>query len=390
VQQLHKLQRYLGQVLSQRGREALPYQENEKYVVRQHVLDIVSEFPSLSVTATTYTHNDGSNVNILKLAGTAPMYFQGRKYNLPLTLWLLEGYPRTPPCVYLTPTSDMVIKSNHAFVDPSGCVTSPYLEEWSFPSSNLRDLTTTLCIHFGQDPPLYAKPPNWRPAVHAAQAAMQTRPMAGGPTSGYPGSGQMQQANVYPGSNAGNTAAAAAAAANASHFHAYNPIVSQQSHQGQQGANPNPNSTTTHQHVVNTAGGNAGAATNHHNNSIRDQTSVVSKDPPSVVFKEHAADALARRVLKTFQAIERHTTQSVEDRLGEQQVLEERSSKLTDVSQALAKERDMIDECIHKYESKTLELEGKKAAPLPLKRNRTVFFLLALLSLLYVTVHHTY
>jgi ESCRT-I complex subunit TSG101 len=167
----------------------------------------------------------------------------------------------------------------------------------------------------------------------------------------------MQQANVYPGSNAGNTAAAAAAAANASHFHAYNPIVSQQSHQGQQGANPNPNSTTTHQHVVNTAGGNAGAATNHHNNSIRDQTSVVSKDPPSVVFKEHAADALARRVLKTFQAIERHTTQSVEDRLGEQQVLEERSSKLTDVSQALAKERDMIDECIHKYESKTLELE---------------------------------
>ena len=49
--------------MSQRGREALPYQENEKYVVRQHVLDIVSEFPSLSVTATTYTHNDGSNVS---------------------------------------------------------------------------------------------------------------------------------------------------------------------------------------------------------------------------------------------------------------------------------------------------------------------------------------
>ena len=93
------------------------------------------------------------------------MYFQGKKYNLPLTIWLLEGYPRAPPRVYLTPTSDMIIKSNHRFVDASGCVRSPYLDQWSYPASNLRDLTTTLCIRFGEDPPLYAKPPNWRPGA---------------------------------------------------------------------------------------------------------------------------------------------------------------------------------------------------------------------------------
>ena len=164
------------------------------------------------------------------------------------------------------------------------------------------------------------------------------------------------QANAYPGSNSGNTAAAA----NAS-FHAYNPIVSQHPQPGQQpgtnmNMNPHQPGGASHVHSHANPGGNS-AATNNSSISARDQGGVVSKDPPMVVFKEYAADALARRVLKTFQAIERHTTQSVEDRLGEQQVLEERSSKLTVVSQALAKERDMIDECIHKYESKTLELE---------------------------------
>mmetsp|Transcript_9855 Transcript_9855/g.18554 ORF Transcript_9855/g.18554 Transcript_9855/m.18554 type:complete len:171 (-) Transcript_9855:5255-5767(-) len=139
------------------------------------------------------------------------MYFQGRKYNLPLTVWLVEGYPRAPPLVYLTPTSEMIIKSNHKFVDASGCVNSPYLEQWSFPSSNLRDLTTTLCIHFGQDPPLYAKPSNWRPAVHAAQAVTSQRPPQQSNNSSYPGS-----------AGAGGA------------FHGYNPMVSPPPPQQQQ------------------------------------------------------------------------------------------------------------------------------------------------------------
>ena len=249
------------------------------------------------------------------------MYFQGRKYNLPLTVWLVEGYPRAPPLVYLTPTSEMIIKSNHKFVDASGCVNSPYLEQWSFPSSNLRDLTTTLCIHFGQDPPLYAKPSNWRPAVHAAQAVTSQRPPQQSNNSSYPGS-----------AGAGGA------------FHGYNPMVS-----------PPPPQQQQQQQQHSGAGMNSSAGGRVDGNRMNQSS---SNDPPLKLFKEHAVETLARRIMKTFQAIERHTTQSVEDRLCEQLLLEERASKLTFVAEALAKERDMIDDCIHKYESKTLELEG--------------------------------
>mmetsp|Transcript_9855 Transcript_9855/g.18553 ORF Transcript_9855/g.18553 Transcript_9855/m.18553 type:complete len:187 (-) Transcript_9855:5788-6348(-) len=62
-QQLTRLQQYLGQVLSQGGSNALPYAEQVKYVVRQHVLDSVSEFPSLACSVTRFTHNDGSDVS---------------------------------------------------------------------------------------------------------------------------------------------------------------------------------------------------------------------------------------------------------------------------------------------------------------------------------------
>ena len=44
--------------------------------------------------------------------------------------------------------------------------------------------------------------------------------------------------------------------------------------------------------------------------------------------------------------------------MGEQQVLEERAAKLAALAESLARERDQIDSCIHKYESKTEELEG--------------------------------
>lgn len=279
---------------------------------------MVSEFPSLAVSVTGFTHNDGRDVKTLKIEGTAPMYFQGRKYNLPLTVWLLESYPRSPPRVYLTPTSEMIIKSNHKFVDASGCVNSPYLEQWSFPASNLRDLTTTLCIHFGQDPPLYAKPPNWRPAVHAATGFQ--RPAA---------------AQQHHQAAAGGT------------FHGYNPMVSPQQQQQQQRPRPpQEQAAAVAAHQGEAGRRPSGAAV------------VASSDPPLRIFRDQAVDTLSRRVCKTFHAIQLHTTQSVEDRLGEQQVLEERAAKLAALAESLARERDQIDSCIHKYESKTEELEG--------------------------------
>ena len=55
---------------------------------------------------------------------------QGVKYNIPVGMWLPEGYPRTPPALFVQPTPDMMISRQHAFVDASGAVRSSYIVSW--------------------------------------------------------------------------------------------------------------------------------------------------------------------------------------------------------------------------------------------------------------------
>jgi ESCRT-I complex subunit TSG101 len=40
---------FLGSVLSQRGPSALPYVEDDKWTIRQHLLLVIQEFPGLQV-----------------------------------------------------------------------------------------------------------------------------------------------------------------------------------------------------------------------------------------------------------------------------------------------------------------------------------------------------
>lgn len=87
----------------------------------------------------------------------------------------METYPRHPPFVFVNPTRDMIIKAQHSFVNPSGLVSIPYLQNWVYPSSNLVELTRNLSHYFGSDPPLYSQRrpnptnptpnPNYNPSV---------------------------------------------------------------------------------------------------------------------------------------------------------------------------------------------------------------------------------
>lgn len=87
---------------------------------------------------------------------------QNTKYNIPVNIWVTDNYPRKPPIVYVTPTSGMIIKPNHSFVSASGTVQSPYLKHhWTSSRSNLVDMAYDMAILFGQDPPLFQKPPGW-------------------------------------------------------------------------------------------------------------------------------------------------------------------------------------------------------------------------------------
>ncbi|XP_031267586.1 protein ELC-like [Pistacia vera] len=157
-----QIQQFLSSVLSQRGPSALPYAEDTKWLIRQHLLALISTYPSLDPKTATFTHNDGRSVNLLQAEGTIPMPFQGVTYNIPVIIWLMESYPRNPPCVYVNPTRDMVIKRPHPNVNPSGLVSVPYLQNWVYPSSNLVDLVRELSAYFSREPPLYSQR---RPAV---------------------------------------------------------------------------------------------------------------------------------------------------------------------------------------------------------------------------------
>ncbi|KAI4313239.1 hypothetical protein L6164_026232 [Bauhinia variegata] len=148
---------FLSSVLSQRGPSALPYSEDTKWLIRQHLVSLTDNYPSVEPKTATFTHNDGRSVNLLQADGTIPMTFQGVTYNIPVVIWLMESYPRHPPCVYVNPTRDMIIKRPHAHVNPSGLVSIPYLQNWIYPSSNLVDLVRNLSVVFGRDPPLYSQ-----------------------------------------------------------------------------------------------------------------------------------------------------------------------------------------------------------------------------------------
>ncbi|MBA0867547.1 hypothetical protein Goshw_001085 [Gossypium schwendimanii] len=160
-----QIQQFLSSVLSQRGPSALPYSEDTKWLIRQQLVSLISNYPSLEPKTATFTHNDGRSVNLLQADGTIPMPFQGVTYNIPIIIWLMESYPRYAPAVYVNPTRDMIIKRPHPHVSPSGLVSIPYLHNWIYPSSNLVDLVLHLSSAFSRDPPLYSqRRPNPNPS----------------------------------------------------------------------------------------------------------------------------------------------------------------------------------------------------------------------------------
>ncbi|XP_042430378.1 protein ELC-like [Zingiber officinale] len=178
-----QVQQFLTNSLSQRGPPALPYAEDGKGHIRQHLVALTEAFPSLRPRSASFTHNDGRSAHLLQAEGTMPISFRGAVYHLPVAIWLLESYPRRPPAVYLTPTRDMLVKPGHSLVDPSGLVredTVPYLSSWVFPASNLVDLVRSLSSPFGIDPPLYTRPSHTPSSPTPSPSPSFSSPYSGG------------------------------------------------------------------------------------------------------------------------------------------------------------------------------------------------------------------
>ncbi|XP_020202868.1 protein ELC-like [Cajanus cajan] len=190
---------FLNSVLSQRGPSAVPYSEDTKWLIRQQLVSLTTAFPSLEPKTASFTHNDGRSVNLLQAEGTIPMTFQGVTYNIPVIIWLMESYPRHPPCVYVNPTRDMIIKRPHPHVNPSGLVSVPYLHDWVYPGSNLVDLVLDLSLRFGRDPPLYSqRRPNPNPNPNPSPNPNPPPNFGNSPSSFGSAHGHSQPPRTYP------------------------------------------------------------------------------------------------------------------------------------------------------------------------------------------------
>ncbi|CAK9143776.1 unnamed protein product [Ilex paraguariensis] len=133
---------------------ALSYTDPEqKWVIREHLITLLQEFPSLNPSMNTFTHNDGATVNLLNINGdlsvsrSVPAIF--------LTIWVHENYPSMAPIVFLSPNSMYPIHPDHPFVDSSGSITSPYLQTWFYPRSNLSEFVHNLVKLFSHNHPFY-------------------------------------------------------------------------------------------------------------------------------------------------------------------------------------------------------------------------------------------
>ncbi|KAF8401777.1 hypothetical protein HHK36_012723 [Tetracentron sinense] len=134
---------------------ALSYRNpNQKWLIRDHLVSLLRDFPSFTPSTETYIHDDGTTVNLLNASGT--LLVSQATPPIPLIIWLHQDYPYTPPTVFLLLTPINPIPHDHPFVDPSGATTSPYLQTWLYPRSNLSDLAHNLVCLFAHHHPFFS------------------------------------------------------------------------------------------------------------------------------------------------------------------------------------------------------------------------------------------
>ncbi|XP_076027522.1 ubiquitin-conjugating enzyme E2 variant 3 [Genypterus blacodes] len=112
--------------------------------------------PEMKAIPDTYTFSDSTQKDLLKLIGNIPVKYEGRSYNFPIQLWLMDSFPFTPPICLLRPTNNMVIREGK-HVDAKGRIHLPGLHGWDYPKSSVVVLLSEMIAKFEEDPPLSAK-----------------------------------------------------------------------------------------------------------------------------------------------------------------------------------------------------------------------------------------
>ncbi|CAA7399184.1 unnamed protein product [Spirodela intermedia] len=154
--------RFVDLALSTTGPRSLSYvHQNLKWIIREHVLSLIKEFPTLSPSSDHFTQEDGITFHLLCVHGGLPLACSRSAL---VAIWLHQSYPFVPPIVYLSSASAAEIDRSNPLVDAStGAASTPYLKTWQYPNSNLCDLVRNLVYVFTQWPPFVSFGPSQKP-----------------------------------------------------------------------------------------------------------------------------------------------------------------------------------------------------------------------------------
>ncbi|KTG44396.1 hypothetical protein cypCar_00049058 [Cyprinus carpio] len=134
-------------------RRVLPKTYDHRREVLSEISTALSQHQFLQPVLERFVFNDGKARTLVGLTGTIEVFYEGKHYNIPVSLWLKESYPRTAPICYVKPTPEMlIVPSRH--VNSNGEILMPYLDEWRHTQCDLHSLIQVLKAVFSEVPPL--------------------------------------------------------------------------------------------------------------------------------------------------------------------------------------------------------------------------------------------
>eukprot|EP01060_Flectonema_neradi_P008936 TRINITY_DN1639_c9_g1_i1.p1 TRINITY_DN1639_c9_g1~~TRINITY_DN1639_c9_g1_i1.p1 ORF type:complete len:409 (+),score=96.22 TRINITY_DN1639_c9_g1_i1:61-1227(+) len=134
-----------------------------------HCYQMILAYPHLKPSAATNSNQEPT----LRYDGTVKITYMGAEYNIPLVIWVPNGFPsRAGPIIYVAQQQDMKIAPNHPVVNSTGLCRS----QWE----GIRNLSETvhyLVREFSKKPPLHSHAP--RPAGGYQAPGASTVPVPG-------------------------------------------------------------------------------------------------------------------------------------------------------------------------------------------------------------------
>uniref|UniRef100_A0A8C1VAF5 Tumor susceptibility 101a n=1 Tax=Cyprinus carpio TaxID=7962 RepID=A0A8C1VAF5_CYPCA len=134
-------------------KKILPRTYNHRREVLSGISTVLSQHQYLQPVLERFVFNDGTARTLVGLTGTIKVFYEGKRYNIPVSLWLKESYPRTAPICYVKPTPEMVIVTSR-HVSSDGEILMPYLDEWRHTQCDLHSLIQVMKAVFSEVPPL--------------------------------------------------------------------------------------------------------------------------------------------------------------------------------------------------------------------------------------------